>query len=65
MVKERDVYNYEYDALQQLTAEVLETIADFKKKNDDILVRFTIEVKSRDTEEKEEEQPRKKRKKNR
>ena len=61
MVKEKDIYNYEYDALQQLTAEVLETIADFKKKNDDILVRFTIEVKSRDTEE--EVQPRKKRKK--
>ena len=63
MVKERDIYNYEYDALQQLTAEVLETIADFKKKNDQILVRFTIEVKSRDIEEEEEVQPRKKRKK--
>ena len=64
MVKEKDIYNYEYDALQQLTAEVLETIADFKKKNDDILVRFTIEVKSRDREE-EEEPKNKKRKKNR
>ena len=64
MVKEKDIYNYEYDALQQLTAEVLETIADFKKENDDILVRFTIEVKSRDREE-EEEPKNKKRKKNR
>ena len=64
MVKEKDIYNYEYDALQQLTVEVLETIADFKKKNDDILVRFTIEVKNRDREE-EEEPKNKKRKKNR
>ena len=64
MVKEKDINNYEYDELQQLTAEVLETIADFKKKNDDILVRFTIEVKNRDREE-EEEPKNKKRKKNR
>ena len=39
--------DYSYDALERLTKDVLTSITDFKKDNDDILIRFNIEVINR------------------
>ena len=55
--------NYDYEALEQLTADVLDCIKQFKIDNDDILVKFSIEVTNRNTEEEEPPKGNKKRKK--
>ena len=39
--------DYSYDALEILTKDILSSISDFKKDNDDILIRFHIEVINR------------------
>ena len=36
-----------YDDLETLTKDILKTIKKFKKNNDDILIRFTIDVQNR------------------
>jgi len=58
------VNNKDYDAMEKMTKDILKTITNFKKNNDDCLVRFTIEITNRDNiEDIEEEEGRSSRKK--
>ena len=58
------VNNKDYDAMEKMTKDILKTITNFKKTNDDCLVRFTIEITNRDNiEDIEEEEGRSSRKK--
>ena len=58
------VNNKDYDAMEKMTKDILKTITNFKKNNDDCLVRFTIEINNRDNiEDIEEEEGRSSRKK--
>ena len=57
------VNNKDYDAMEKMTKDILKTITNFKKNNDDCLVRFTIEITNRDNIEDIEEEGRSFRKK--
>ena len=50
------VNNKDYDAMEKMTKDILKTITNFKKNNDDCLVRFTIEITNRDNIEDIEEE---------